>query len=316
MIDLHLHLDGSLTPETIIRLAEMSGAVLPTYDRDGLLKYLSIGTECGDLNEYLKCFDIPLSVLQSAETLEFAAYSLCRELKESKMLYSEIRFAPQLHTEKGLTQENAVRAVVRGVEKSGFFANVILCCMRGDKNKDENIETVKTAEKFLGNGVAAVDLAGAEGLFKTERFGDLFELAKSLCIPFTIHAGEADGADSVRRAAEFGARRIGHGIRAAEDDRVTELLKEKDIYLELCPTSNIQTKAVSRIEKYPILKFIDSGIGVTVNTDNMVVSGTNIRKEFDLLKKYFDIDEVMLLKNAVNAAFITDEEKRELLLRL
>lgn len=312
MIDLHLHLDGSLTPKTIIRLAEMSGVSLPSDNEDELLKYISTDINCEDLNEYLKCFDIPLSVLQSEETLEFAAYSLCKELKGRNMIYAEIRFAPQLHTKEGLTQDKVVKAVISGIKKSGFFANVILCCMRGDKNDAENIETVNTAKRFLGKGVAAVDLAGAEGLFKTENFKNLFMLASSLGIPFTIHAGEADGAESVRCAVEYGAKRIGHGIRAIEDEELMEELKERNIFLELCPTSNIQTKAVAGIEQYPIVKFMEKGIKVTVNTDNMVVSGTDIENEFNLIKSNFNIDKKELIKNSVNAAFVSEAEKEDL----
>jgi len=316
MIDLHLHLDGSLSPKTIIKLAEMSGVTLPAYDEKELLRYISADINCEDLNEYLKCFDLPLSVMQSAESLEHSVCALCEELKTKGMKYVEIRFAPQLHTKNGLSQTEVVSAAIEGIKRSGFFANLILCCMRGDNNIEENLETVRVAKEFLGKGVVAVDLAGAEGLFKTESFAEVFKLARELNVPFTIHAGEADGAESVRCAVEFGAKRIGHGVRSLEDMAVVELIKEKNICLEMCPTSNIQTKAVADIADYPIKRFMELGVCVTLNTDNMTVSGTNIENEFELLKRELGLTEEErnnILKNAVNSAFLSDEEKTKLM---
>ena len=187
--------------------------------------------------------------------------------------------------------------------------------MRGDNNHEENIETVNLAEKYLKKGVCAVDLAGAEALFKTHTFDKEFELAKQKNIPFTIHCGEADGPESIKAALDFGAKRLGHGIHAIEDVELMKRIKRENIYLEMCPTSNFQTKTVETKEDYPIKKFIKAGINVTINTDNTTVSNTTINDEYKFLEKHFGITMVereKLLHNSINAAFISEKEKKEL----
>jgi adenosine deaminase len=305
LIDLHLHLDGSLSLDTVKRLAKMQAIHLDCDDAS-LMKKLAADADCRDLNEYLTKFDFPLSLLQTSDAISESVTSLCRELSEQGLVYAEIRFAPQLHCRRGMTQHDVVRAAVDGLKRSQFRAALILCCMRGDNNRAENIETVNTAAEFLGRGVCALDLAGAEGLYPTERFADIFALAREKGIPFTIHAGEADGAESVRTAVRFGASRIGHGVRAAEDEELLRELAQKGITLELCPTSNLNTCVFSDISEYPIKRLIDAGVRVTVNTDNMTVSGTTVERELKLLADTFGLDDETvgtLLKNAENAAF-------------
>lgn len=232
------------------------------------------------------------------------------------MLYAEVRFAPQSHLRKGLTQEDAVKAAILGMQEatagSFFMAKLILCCMRGGDNQEANRKTIETAAAFLGRGVAAVDLAGAEALFPTADYEELFAYAKDLGLPFTIHAGEADGPESIETALRFGAARIGHGVRANEDEKVLELLRESQIPLEMCPTSNVQTKAVSSFLEHPILRYLRSGLKVTVNTDNMTVSDTTIEREYRRLKTELGMTEEerkALLFNAADAAFLTEEER-------
>ncbi len=316
MIDLHLHLDGSLFPRTVLELAREQGIKLPTDEPDELKLFLAAPRDCKSLNEYLEKFDLPLSVLQTREAVRKATYTLLSSLREQGMLYAEVRFAPQLHLKKGLKQEEVVKAAVMGLQEatagSFFKANLILCCMRGAENQAENLETVKTAAMFLGRGVAAVDLAGAEGLFPTEDFEEVFTYARELGVPFTIHAGEADGPESIEAALRFGASRIGHGVRAREDAKLLEFLKEKQIPLELCPTSNVQTKAVNSLAEHPILDYLRAGLKVTVNTDNMTVSDTTIEREYLALQQELGMthDEYrQLLLNAADAAFLSAEER-------
>lgn len=240
MIDLHLHLDGSLSVKTVRELARIQGVEV-SHDDSVLLKRLQVSESCRDLNEYLEKFSFPCSLLQTRNAIEKAVYNLQEELKAQGLLYAEIRFAPQLHTFQGLTQAAVVEAAVNGLEASNFKANLILCCMRGDDNYLQNMETVRVAAQYLGKGVCAVDLAGAEALYKTSDFEELFRFAREMGIPFTIHAGEADGPDSVRTAVRFGARRLGHGVRSVEDSALLRCLKETGITLELCPTSNLNT---------------------------------------------------------------------------
>ena len=295
LIDLHLHLDGSLSSNTVCALAEMQGVTLPKSQEE-LQNLLCAPKRCRDLNEYLERFELPLSLLQTAQAIELATFRLCQTLKQQELSYAEIRFAPQLHRKNGLSMREITAAAIQGMEKSCFNAQIILCCMRSSSNHAANIETLNTAKEFFRRGVCAIDLAGAEGLFKTESFDDIFALANSLSIPFTIHAGEADGADSVRTAILAGAKRIGHGVRAAESDAVMALILERGVTLEMCPTSNFQTGACKNIADYPLKKFLDMGIKVTINTDNMSVSNTTIAKEYAFAKEILGLSGTDLNK--------------------
>ncbi len=319
MIDLHLHLDGSLDVDTILYLAQHDGVALPAWDAKGLRPYITAVGGKG-LSGYLRCFDLPLRVLQTPFSLTYAVSNLIERLDVEGMRYAEIRFAPQLHTQNGMSQREAVEAALRGVEQGvgrsrHMRAQLILCCMRGAENQLENEQTVRLAGEYLGSGVVAVDLAGAEGEYPTADYRALFAEAARFGIPFTIHAGEADGAQSVRAAVEFGARRIGHGIRMCEDEDVMELVIEQGIALELCPSSNIQTGAVHSLREYPIRRFLKAGVIATVNTDNRTVSGTTIKKELALLRQGISLtaeEEKMLLLNAIYASFLPEEEKQTL----
>ncbi len=309
-IDLHLHLDGSLSPETILKLAQRDGIELPADTPQGLRPFLTAKRDCESLNEYLKCFDLPLAVLQSVENLSLAAYELGMKLSQKGLCYGEIRFAPQLHRQKGMTQAEAVEAVISGLSRAAKEGNLclkaILCCMRGTGVHDANMETVKTAARFLGKGVAAVDLAGAEALYPTRDYEEEFRLARSLSLPFTIHAGEADGPESIWTALHMGALRIGHGVRAVTDHKLMDELAKRGCVLEMCPTSNLQTKAVTGLSEYPLREYLNRGIKVTVNSDNMTVSDTWVGKEFALLSQEYGLTEdeaKKLLENAKKAAF-------------
>lgn len=316
MIDLHLHFDGSLLPRTILELAGDQKIPLPAEDPDELKLFLTAPEDCRSLNEYLEKFDLPLMVLQTKEAIRKGMYTLLCSLREQGMLYAEVRFAPQSHLRKGLTQEEVVKAAVLGMQEAAagsfFKAKLILCCMRGTDNLEANKKTIETAAAYLGRGVAAVDLAGAEALYPTADFEELFVYAKSLGVPYTIHAGEADGPESIEAALRFGAARIGHGVRAQEDEGLLALLKERQIPLEMCPTSNVQTKAVGSFREHPILKYLRSGLKVTLNTDNMTVSDTTIEREFSRLSGELGMtaeEHRQLLYHAADAAFLTEEER-------
>lgn len=304
-MDLHLHLDGSLTPAYVIRQAKKQGIELPVWDEKELVKYMTAPVDCQDLNEYLEKFDLPCSVMQTEDGLTDAAQDVCKQMKERGLSYVEIRFAPQLHTKKGLTQRQVVDAVLRGlICDESFEARVILCCMRMKDNEKENLETIQLASEYLGKGVVAADLAGAEALFPTSSFENVFQKAKEAGVPITIHAGEADGPESIWTALRFGAQRIGHGVRCLEDEKLVEYLREKQIPLEVCPTSNFQTKAVKG--EYPLKKMLEKGLCVTLNTDNTTVSGTTLEKEFDIAENQLGLtrEEIMTLKkNAEKARF-------------
>ena len=288
MIDLHLHFDGSLPVASVWKQAKKQGITLPASSVEELRDMMVCPVECQSLNEYLEKFDIPLSVLQTKEGIKECMEDLIAELISEKMIYAEIRFAPQLHLQNGLTQDEVVCAAIDGVESATKGQNIkiqlILCCMRGTDNHEANHETIDLTAKYLNQGVCACDLAGAEAIFKTENFADLFEYATQLGVPYTIHAGEADGPQSIKDALRFGTKRLGHGVRAFEDAALVTELMEQEITLECCPISNVQTKAVSSIEVHPIKEFLYRGLKVTVNTDNRTVSQTTIAKKFSFLE--------------------------------
>ncbi|MGN0298705.1 MAG: adenosine deaminase [Lachnospiraceae bacterium] len=319
MIDLHLHLDGSLSVETILRLAKEQQIELPANSAEELSPYLSVESDCRSLSKYLEKFDLPLSVMQTGWALQESVRSLMHDLQKKNMRYVEIRFAPCLHGQKGMSQQQACEAAIQGLslgmEETEVQGQLILCCMRGQQ-ENVNKETVRMAEKFLHCGVCALDLAGAEGLYPTENYGNIFALAREKGIPFTIHAGEAAGAESVWTAVKMGASRIGHGIRAQEDEKLVNDLAKHHIALETCPSSNVQTQAVSTLKVHPILNYLKQGMLVTVNTDNMTVSHTDIWQEYRLLEAELGLtatQKQQLLKNAVEAAFLSAEEKKKLL---
>lgn len=312
MIDLHLHLDGSLRVQTIIDLAKEQNISLPTFNSQELKKYLQVPENCSSLNEYLERFEIPLKVLQTPYSIERVTYELVEDLAQIGLEYAEIRFAPQLSAKQNMSIEDVVKSAVKGLNNAlndykSINASLILCCMRGNENHKENIETIETAKKYIGNGICAVDLAGAEALFKTDSFEDLFKLASNYNIPFTIHAGEADGPESVKKALEFGAKRIGHGVHSIENKQLLKQLIDDKITLEMCIISNIHTKSVKDEFSHPIRKYFDMGIRVTINTDNMTVSNTTLKKEYEILKKNYgftDKEIDIMNQYAKEAAFI------------
>ena len=191
--------------------------------------------------------------------------------------------------------------------------------MRGEDNHAENLETVQVAKDYLGQGVCAVDLAGAEAVFPTENFEQLFRLAAELEVPYTIHAGEADGPQSVVTALEFGTKRIGHGVRSCENADLMKVLAQNGITLELCPTSNLNTNIFERLADYPLRELMQAGISVTVNTDNMTVSGTTLEQEFQALIDTFSLKEgelQQLVRNAAEASFADEQTKQWLISEL
>ena len=294
-------------------MASMQGITLPKEDRE-LAKQLTVPNDCESLNDFLKCFALPLSLMQTEEGLCEAVRLVADNIRSQGVIYAELRFAPQLHTESGMLQEEIVKAALAGISQTDLKVNLILCLMRGEGNESANEETLELAKKYLveDGGVVAVDLAGAEALYPTADYGDLFAKAKEYGIPFTIHAGEADGAESVRLAVSYGARRIGHGVRSYEAPDVVRLLKECDVTLEMCPTSNRQTHAVEDMSGYPLMDYLNEGIKVTLNTDDMGIENITLADEFRYMEELFGLNydqKKLILENAVNAAFTTNEVK-------
>lgn len=316
-IELHLHLDGSLRPRTAMDLAEGAG-ICPGRGLSFWENALRAPEPCRDLNDYLTRFDLPLRCLQTEHALRRAARELAQDLSRENVIYAEIRFAPQLHTKGGLSQRDAAHAAAAGLKEAGAPFGLILCCMRG-AGEAPNRETIETAAALLGSGVCGVDLAGAEALYPTQEYAPLFRYARELGLPVTIHAGEAAGPESIRAALGMGACRIGHGIRAVEDPSLVERLRETGVLLECCPLSNVQTRAAPSLREHPFRRLYQSGVALSISTDNRTVSSTCLLKEYEALEAAFSLPAEVFLRcnqNAARAAFLPQARRDELLRRL
>lgn len=335
--ELHCHLDGSIPVATAKKLINMQkksldkNTVVLANDDNALRKALTVPAECASLNDYLECFELPLKLLQTPEAMKLAGYEVAEELNRNRVRYAEIRYAPQLHCQKKLERTRyghmrlMLQALLDGIEEFAEYASpslhvkVILCLMRntsaGKQGTLDNLMTLNLAHEFLEKGVCGVDLAGAEALDATSNFRELFKLAAEHEIPFTIHAGEAGDKEwqinSLKSAIEFGAKRIGHGVGLIHSKELRDLVREKEIVVECCLTSNLQTKAADELSNHPIKLLWDEGIKVTVNTDNMTVSNTTIPNEYELLRKlgFTDADIRKMQMNAVDGAFTSTNEK-------
>lgn len=328
LIDLHLHLDGSV-PFTAAKKI-MAEHEMPTISDEKLRQKMSVSQNCRNLNEFLEKFPFADSLMQTKSDLRLITFTLLKELKKQGLVYVEIRFAPQLHTEKGLSQEEVVTSVRSGIDQ--FFlwqknhqngqpdlhANLILCLMRIKGNQKQNQETVEVAKKFLGQGVGGIDLAGPETPeFAAHKYANFFKEAREEGIPYTIHAGEAMGPESIREALALGAKRIGHGISCVQDPALVQEIIKKGVTLECCATSNLNTKAFNKkIDHYPVRKLLHEGVRVTLNSDDMTVSNINLPHDYRMLEEKTGLtnkDEKQLYQNAAQAAFCSKEEKSRLL---
>jgi len=317
--ELHIHLDGSIEPLRLIEMAKTHNIILPCYEEKCISNYLNFDDKNGGLLQYLKKFHYPIKILQYKDTLKKSMYYLLEKLHRENYIYAEIRFAPHLHTENGLSLEEIVDAVICGGklarEKYGIDFGIILCIMRNNSVK-MGYEIVELAKQYKNRDVVGIDLAGDEKNYPVNLFKDVFSIAKKEDINITIHAGEASGYESVKDAIYLGAKRIGHGIRAFEDKKLLELIVEQEIVLEICPISNYQTKVLKNIKDYPIREFLDRGIKISLNTDNLTVSNTNLDKEIEFLNKNFSIKEkeiIEMLRNNIICSFVDYEKKEELL---
>ncbi len=325
LIDLHVHLDGSIPLPAAAQLAAEAGLDLSLAE---LQEKMQVPAHCQDLNQYLATFELPLKLMQSAQGIRAVAKAFHEQLDAEGILYAEPRFAPGSLTAGGLYQQEVLEAALAG--RADFYAEhpqsalhtaYIICAMRGtgEELKHKNEESIDLAAAYLGNGVVAADLAGAEALFATENFSSLFAEAQRKNVPFTIHAGEAAGPESIKAALRLGAQRIGHGVRSLEDAGVIQDLKATKVALEICPTSNLQTRIFESIERFPLEQLLDAGLTVTINTDNMTVSNTTLSHEFELLQQHCGLDKNTareLAENAARAVFSDSSEKDRLLAHL
>lgn len=318
-IELHCHLDGSLRPETILDIAKKDGISLPSMNRDDILKELIAPLECESLDEYLEKFSIPNLVMQSEENLRRITFELFEDAARENVKYMEVRFAPLLHTAGGLDVEEIIQAVLTGIKEAEkqyeIKGNLILSCMR-TMSASCAFEVVEKGRRFLGEGVVAIDLCASEEEGFCGKFVEPIALAREYGYRVTIHAGETGVGKNVLEAVELlGAERIGHGVFIKDCGEAYNIVKEKQVVLEMCPTSNVQTKAVNQFSDHPIYQFHKDGVKVTVNTDNRTVSDTTMANECDIVFKQFNISEndyKQIYLTSVEASF-ADYETKEML---
>ena len=320
MIDLHLHLDGSLSIEDFKFLAERYNYDLGSDFPNNIY----VNSDCKSLEEYLERFNLPLALLQDEFSIAYAVSSLVNRLYSMGYIYAEIRFAPQLHTQKGMSQENAVIAACAGLrnglrDKKNFNVKLILCCMR-QSDYETNLPAIILADKYRNTGVAAVDLAGPEAFKTGDYYKKLFDEAKERNLNITIHAGEACGSDEVIRCIDLlHAQRIGHGVHLELNRENIMKMTMNNIAFEFCPTSNLQTTSLPDYEHVPLREFDRFGVRVTINSDNMTVSNTNVLEEYRHMYKTFNLQRYEVrhfLMNSIYASFTSMEEKQALLREL
>ncbi len=318
--ELHCHLDGSMRVGTILDLAKQNNIELPFTDSKKLKKYLEAGNDCESLVDYLKAFSVTLSVLQTKESLTRATYELAEDAAEENVRYLEIRFSPILHLENGLKLVDTIEAVSEGVklaEKDFAIKLGIIVCGIRHIDPEKSLLLAELSVAFKNRGVVGFDLAGAEENFPAKDHKDAFYLIINNNINTTVHAGEAYGPESIHQAIHYvSANRIGHGTKLKEDGDLLNYVNDHRIPLEMCITSNVQTKAVESFENHPFRFYFDYGLRVTLNTDNRLISGITLTDEYWLLvEKYgFTIEELrVVILNGFNSSFLSLHEKNELI---
>ena len=313
--ELHCHLDGSLRPQTMIDLAREEGLAMPAHDAEALREYMVV-RDARNLEEYLERFEITLSVMQTASALERIAYELAEDASRDGVRYIEMRYAPVLNVRGGLSLEQAVEAPLRGLERAerelGVRGRVIICALRA-MSPAVSHELAELAVAYKHRGVVGFDLAGGERGHPARLHARAFEYARCHDLSCTCHAGEGDGAESVRQAVHVcGADRLGHATRLIEDAELTDYCNDHRITLEICLTSNVQTHAAASYAAHPFREYYDRGLNVVLNTDNRLMSGVTLTDEYVHAAESLDFSFDELSRVALNgfeSAFLPHEER-------
>lgn len=320
-VELHCHLDGSLSLQIIRRLAELAQIVLPATD-DNLRKLVTASAEVSTLNDYLKTFDIIRPLLQTKEALELAAHDVVRQAAEDNVLYTEIRFAPELSTDNGLSISEVIEAVCSGLERGemefGVVAKALICGIRQHAMPSNKL-IFEEAALLADNRVVGMDFAGNEEEYPSELLSDGISLASTLGYPMTLHAGECGCVANIAYAISTGIQRTGHTTAITNHPEVIREFVQSGMTAELCLISNFHTKAIRTIEDFPYLQLKEAGANISINTDNRTVSNTNLNKEYQLYMDYFGLDVSDFYrhnKEAIKGSFASESEKKALLEKL
>ncbi len=342
-VSLHDHLDGGVRPRTVLDLAREIGLSTPESTEADLARWFVHRASAGTLADYLATFDMTIAVMQTREGLARVAREYVNDLGDDGVVYGEVRWAPEQHLTRGLTLDDAVDAVRDGLERgsedvrnrTGHSIRVtqLVSAMR---NAHRSREIAQLAQSHLNDGVVGFDLAGDEAAFGLSDHRNAFDFAARNFVPVTVHAGEAAGTESIRSAL-FDARalRLGHGLRVADDIEIVRedgdsthvalgalarWVRDRPIALELCPTSNVQTGAISpwggRLADHPFDMLYRLQFAVTVNTDNRLMGATTLSRELGLLSDAFgyDRDDIEIFQlNAADAAFLSRDDRDDLI---
>jgi adenosine deaminase len=327
---LHEHLDGVLRPKTVIELAREAGyAELPTEDPEALGQWFFRGANQGSLAKYLEGFAHTIAVMQTEEALERVAYEQAEDLSQDGVVYFETRFAPLFHTSKGLSHQQIVSAVLKGLERGrkdfGVRSGLIICAMR---NMNVSLEMAELAVDFRQRGVVGFDLAGEEGGYPPKKHMEAFHYIQRENFNITVHAGEGYGKESIWQAIQYcGAHRIGHGTRliddiAVKDGRAVKLgdlaqyVLDKRIPLEICLLSNVHTGATPSLAEHPFKILYQEKFRVTLNTDNRLMSHTSMTQEFEAAAETFGLtlsDFERITINSMKSAFLPYDQRYDMI---
>lgn len=315
-VELHLHLDCSLSYNVVHRLN-------PAITEEAYQHDFIAPAKCTNLVDFLSRTPHPLALMQTSEQLRLVVADVFEQLQRDNLLYAEIRFAPFLHTDQGLTPEQVVETVegatANACATTGIEARLILCTLR-HFSTEQSLQTAKLVERFRGTHVAALDLAGDEAGCPIEPHIPAYQYAIDHNLPRTAHAGEASGPQSVWETLRaLHPSRIGHGVRSIEDAALIEHLRQEHIHLEVCPTSNVQTNMYDTISDHPINRLYELGIPLSVNTDARTITNITLTEEYEKLHKFFGWDKQHFLRcnlEALRAAFLSENVRQRLVAQL
>ncbi len=326
---LHDHLDGGLRAQTVIDLAgDVGYSDLPTKNADDLARWFTRGADRGSLEAYLEGFAHTIAVMQSAEALRRTAAECAEDLADDGVVYAEVRFAPELHTEMGLSLDQVVEAVLDGFRAGSRGRDIVIgTLVTAMRTAARSYEIAELAVRWRDAGVVGFDIAGAEAGYPPSRHLDAFHLVQRENSHITIHAGESFGLRSIWEAVQFcGAERLGHGVRIVDDidattnpptlGKLAAFVRDRRIPLEMCPTSNVHTRAAPSLAEHPLDLLRRLRFRVTVNTDNRLMSGVTLSSELAAVSEAFDfgINEIRWLTvNAMKSAFWPFDERLALI---
>ena len=320
--ELHVHLDGSLRPETMIELARDARVPLPAYEPEPLRRFMLVD-DAADLQDYLDRFDLTIPLLQTPEAIERVAYEMVEDAARDNVRYLEVRYCPRLSQKRGMSLDAVMEAELRGLERGerafGVVARVINCSLR-HYDPSVSVEIAQCSVEFRDRGVVGFDLAGGEAGRPAGNHRKAFDIAARGLLGITVHAGEAAGAESVADALHAcHANRIGHGTRLYEDVILQDYVRDRRILIEANITSNVQTRAIARAADHPVRDYFDAGLNVTLCTDGWLMAGVSLSDEYWLAHTELgfsreDINQLIL--NGFGGAFLPWPERLELLSRV